>query len=136
MHNNYNDALTISQPGEYSLKTPNGANSVNERRRTIFADGNLQIQNAIQLSVIKSQVSGIFIENANTAVFNSSQSAKNVQKRLTENLKTTSENFLDQGNLQEKISSKFQKQIKSLKKGVNLLKDKLQKEGLSKEKKG
>ena len=108
---------------------------MNERRRATFANSNLQIQNAAQLSVIKSQVSGVVSENANTAVFNSSQSAKNVQKRLTENLKTTSENFLDQGNLQEKISSKFKTQIESLKKGVNLLKNKFEEKGLSNEQK-
>ncbi len=131
------DNRLIISSNQYPLQTngTNGANSVNERRRATFANSNLQIQNVAQLSVIKSQVSGVVSENANTAVFNSSQSAKNVQKRLTENLKTTSENFLDQGNLQEKISSKFKTQIESLKKGVNLLKNKFEEKDLSNEQK-
>ena len=59
---------------------------MNEWRRTTFANSNFEIQNAAQLSVIKSQVSGVIRENANTAVFYRSQSAKNVQKGLTEKL--------------------------------------------------
>ena len=63
------DTLTISQPREYSLERTNGANSMNEWRRTTFANSNFEIQNAAQLSVIKSQVSGVIRENANTAIF-------------------------------------------------------------------
>ena len=100
----------------------NGANSVVSKQQETFANNNSQIQNAVELAVIKPQVSDVVKENANTVAFNRLQAAEDVQKRLTENLRTTSQNFLDQSNLEEKISSKFKPQIESLKRSVNLLK--------------
>ena len=64
------DNRLIISSNQYPLQTngTNGANSVNERRRATFSNSNLQIQNVAQLSVIKSQVSGVVSENANSNI--------------------------------------------------------------------